>query len=82
MIDFINRYKFSSADPKYIIQLTDPDIKNDIITNWKKEQLGGSTIRLPIKPNPFVAMMKGVPTSLSDPEIKDLTERVYGEVSV
>ena len=53
-----------------------------LLPTGEKNSWAGGTIRLPIKPNPFVAMMKGVPTSLSDPEIKDLTEHVYGEVSV
>ena len=72
LIDIINRYKSKSEDPKYLVQLADPSLIDSILTNWKSTNLGGSTVRRPIKPNNNTAVLKGVPTDLSETEL--LTE--------
>ena len=50
-------------------------------TNWNKEMLGGSTARLPIKPNQNIAMLKEVPTYVSDEELLKQIQDIFGEVS-
>ena len=78
---FINKYKFNSTDPKFIVQLSDPTIREHMTTNWNKETLGGSTARLPIKPNKNIAMLKEVPTYVSDEELLKQIQDIFGEVS-
>ena len=79
MFDMINRYKFNSSNPKYIIQLSNPDKLEHIVANWKPHLLGGSSIRRTLKPNPYVGMLRGVPTSISDEQLStELYEKFPG----
>ena len=76
-IDIINRYKPKSDDPKYIVQLTDTSLVDTIITRWESTLLGGSSVRKPIKPNHNTAVLKGVPTELSENELQTEIEKSY-----
>lgn len=62
MIDFINVYKPRSPNPKFIVQLTNLDKLDTIISSWDSTSLGGSAVRRTIKPaNQIIGMARGVP---------------------
>ena len=84
MIDMINRHKFRTSDPKFIIQLAKSSNRDGLIKAWNesdKDLLGGSTARLPIKPNNNIAMLRGVPTSIPDDELIEGIQKNYGDIS-
>lgn len=71
MIDLVNRYKFNSSNPKFILQLADESAIPAIIENWDPSLFGGSKIRRTIPPKQHVhlGMLKGVPLNMADDHI-------------
>ena len=67
MIDLINRYKFNSNNPKYIVQLAKEDDIDKIVDSWDETLFGGSHARRTIEPqNLPTGMIRGVPIDLED----------------
>lgn len=73
MIDKINRYKFSSASPKFIVQLAHESAVEKLIDSWDDSLFGGSGIRKTVKPVPDnrVGMIRGVPLSMNMDQLKN-----------
>lgn len=72
IIDFINRYHFNSASPKFIVQFSSPENATRVVDEWKPDSLGGSVARKTINPkdNPtHIGMVKGVPRDIADDEL-------------
>ena len=80
-IDIINRYKSKSDDPKYIVQLADASLIDNIITMWESTLLGGTSVRKPIKPNHNTAVLKGVPTDLSEDHLLTEIGKSYNNIA-
>ena len=69
MIASIQRYKFRSANPKFIVQLANKEQLYRIVEEWKSELFGGSSARYTMKPNLNIGMLKGVPVNISDDQL-------------
>lgn len=79
IIELINRYKFGSDKPKFIIQLSSTQAVNDVISKWKTDSFGGSVVRNTIRPKDvsLQGMAKGLPLDISDDEIKTALAEHY-----
>lgn len=79
IVDMINRYKFNSANPRYIVQLSSEEDVTTVISDWKPDSFGGSTARRTISPNAIdhVGMARGVPLDIEDSTIKEVIDTVY-----
>jgi hypothetical protein len=82
MIDFIKRYKFNSADPKFIIQITKPEQVDIIIKKWEAEALGGSSARRPIQPSQHVGIIKDVPIYIMNEDLQQEVQTVFKDATV
>lgn len=80
IIEKVNKYKFSTPQPKIIVQFSDKKKAEDIVANWKPSLFGGSTARHTIHPssnNDMVLMAKGVPLSISEETLNDEINTYY-----
>ena len=79
IIDMINRYKFSSDNPRFIIQLSSKNAASTVIDNWRSRTFGGSTVRGTIDPSSMncVGMVKGVPLDVTDDTIREAINKKY-----
>ena len=79
MIDKINRYRFQSDNPKYMIQLSSVEAVQKVVNNWNADSFGGSAARATIKPdnNISTGMMRGVPLDIAEDTIQQAVESVY-----
>jgi len=80
LIDFINRYKFNSANPRFIIQLNSTEDAAKVLKDWKPESFGGSSVRTTIDPKEnttFIGMVKGVPRDIDDSELEAALKEQY-----
>lgn len=78
IIDSIRRYKFNTANPRYIVQLGSASDVDILVEKWKTGTLGGSSIRGTIKPSEsFVGMMRGVPLDIDTKSIQSSVDDSY-----
>lgn len=84
MIDIVNRYKFSTAHPKFLIQLADEAKIDNILENWDPSLFGGCQIRKTIAPkqDSHTAMIRGVPLDISEEQISEDVRTKYNITSV
>lgn len=73
MIDTVNRYKFRSASPKFIIQLADASKLQNILANWNLTLFRGCKICTTIHPEPdsHSAMVRGIPFDISEEQFAE-----------
>lgn len=79
LIDSITRYKFQSANPRFMIQLASPELVKQIVEEWKPESFDGSTARATIKPttDDHVGMARHIPLDVTDEEILEAVTHSY-----
>lgn len=80
----VNRYKFHSSNPRFIVQLDSAEIAAKITRDWKTDSFGGSVIRMTIDPKDsleHIGMVKGVPRDIPDSEIFDAIQNKYSGAS-
>ena len=80
LIDYINRYGFRSAKPKFIVQLNSQSDAEKIIQQWKPNSFGGSLVRATIDPqdtDKHAAMIRGVPLNISHEDIDNALKQQY-----
>lgn len=79
IIDLINRYKFHSVSPKFIVQFSSQCDVTKVVENWKTDSFEGSTARATIKPSSIdlIGMVKGVPLDIKDNTIQEVINSNY-----
>ena len=82
MIDIVNRYKFHSATPKFIVQFADASVIPSIIDRWDSTLFGNSSVRRTIKPCNNIGMIRGVPLDLSEDAIYNDIKDAYPNASL
>lgn len=66
----IDRISRSRMGPIFV-QLSDPQAVEQVITNWNPHNFGGSTANKSVTPQRTYGVLKGVPLTISDDEIRD-----------
>ena len=59
----------------------DASLIGNIITKWESTLLGGTSVRKPIKPNHNTAVLKGVPTDLSEDQLLTEIGKSYNNIA-
>ena len=77
VVQYINRT--GERKPKYMIQFSSQQMKEDVRTKWNTKNLGGSKVRNPVKENKssHVGFIKGVPTDIDDEELCEIVQSGY-----
>ena len=84
IIDLINRYRFNSSNPRFIIQFDSIETATKIAQEWKSDSFGGSAVRTTINPNDIsahIGMVKGVPRDIPEKEIHDAICTKYSDAT-
>lgn len=80
IIEKVSKYKFSTHQPKLILQFSDKKRAEAIVTNWKASLFGGSSARHTIHPtsnNDMVLIAKGVPPSITEETLLEELNTYY-----
>lgn len=84
MIDIVNRYKFRTEHPKFIVQFADPSIIANIVDNWDTTIFTNSTVRKTIAPKDehHIGMVRDVPTDIADEELTQMISSQFSTTDV
>lgn len=79
IIDSISKYHFNSTNPRLMIQLSSKETVEKVVTDWRPDSFGGTTVRATIKPssNTLHGMVKGVPLDITDHDIMTAVNHQY-----
>ena len=76
IIDHITRA--SPINPKYWVQLAEPNMVAELISSWNENNFKGCKIRRPIaRTAEYIGMAKGVPLDIDNNELSEALQQVY-----